>query len=732
MPHGAGDSKLRNQVIAALNGEALSLADLRVRMGKPWQQPLGRDDLDRLLQVDTSFTHVSQGIAYLPALLEGTAWTVWVDPDDGADEFVRLHPYLSPLGWWLIQGDVELIGEDGQRQGLLETKGWLLDGRDTDVLLGPDGWLDGLPGNWARVEVTGGALRWTLLDGPPSATPAQAAALRLGFERAVRDDEDTRSSTATPLPDGLVFASGDGPIHEALLADSVAFRSTTIAPLTDLYTAAGLDVRDSLVAAEGFDWDALRAWQQRNRLAIFHGLNTAQADTLAGLIDALESTSAEPSQYQAQGDLLDDGAIAAALWDEVTRHGEAAEALTGLAAPPAGAEGRSVGRAWLHARLLDRSGEAEAAIAELEAAVGTDCQHRPALLDLASLRADRGDAVGSLRLLVQAGVEPPADADEELDELNEGELLWDEVWGFAMHRPRPMARRNDLCPCGSGRKYKVCHLGRETHSLDDRAGWLYMKAIRFLRQRDGFAVERLAELVVGEDGPRSLARELRDGPFLTDVALHEEGVFEEFLTARDALLPDDEALLAAQWTLVDRSVFEVLETTGKQLVLRDIARGDRIQVVNTHPSDEVRVGTTLVGRPLPVGETFRAFSGFIPVDHGYQDTILAAIEAGSSEAIADAIGVMLAPPVLTNTDGEDLVFHTITWQVRHPDAVDAALAQAGLQGDGDNQWSLVPRLHEPAQHRHRHRPCRRRRADGRSELGRACHRAPTPRRAGDP
>ena len=186
-----------------------------------------------------------------------------------------------------------------------------------------------------------------------------------------------------------------------------------------------------------------------------------------------------------------------------------------------------------------------------------------------------------------------------------------------------------------------------------------------------------------------MARELRDGPFLTDVALHEEGVFEEFLAARDAPLPGDEALLAAQWTLVDRSVFEVLETTGKQLVLRDIARGDRIRVVNTHPSDEVRVGTTLVGRPLPVGETFRAFSGFMSVDPRYQDTILAAIEAGSSEAIADAIGVMLAPPVLTNTDGEDLVFHTITWQVRHPDAVDAALAHAGLQGDGDNQWSLV-------------------------------------------
>ena len=52
---------------------------------------------------------------------------------------------------------------------------------------------------------------------------------------------------------------------------------------------------------------------------------------------------------------------------------------------------------------------------------------------------------------------------------------------------------------------------------------------------------------------------LADGPFLRDVVLHEDGVFGEFLAARDGLLPDDEALLAAQWALVDRGVFEVLD-----------------------------------------------------------------------------------------------------------------------------------------------------------------------------
>ena len=128
------------------------------------------------------------------------------------------------------------------------------------------------------------------------------------------------------------------------------------------------------------------------------------------------------------------------------------------------------------------------------------CRHGPALVDLAGFRADRGDAAGALRLLVQAGVEPEPTTTSD-DDRDDGELLWDEVEGFATHRPRPTARRNDPCPCGSGRKYKACHLGRETHSLDDRAGWLYLKACRFLRDRRPLATEELAGLVGRRDRP---------------------------------------------------------------------------------------------------------------------------------------------------------------------------------------------------------------------------------------
>ena len=165
-----GDVKLRESVIATLGGDVMTLSLLRSRLGAPWDRPVGRDDLDRLLQRDTSFTELTDGLVFVPALVEQTAWTVRVDRDDGAEGFVRMYPDLSALGWWLIGDDVALVDGDGDRLGVLETDGWTLEGRDTDVVLGPDGWLDGLPGGWARVDVVDGALRWSRLDRPPTAT----------------------------------------------------------------------------------------------------------------------------------------------------------------------------------------------------------------------------------------------------------------------------------------------------------------------------------------------------------------------------------------------------------------------------------------------------------------------------------------------------------------------------------------------------------------------------------
>src|SRR5689334_4028799 len=65
-----------------------------------------RRRVDRLLQTDTTFGEVYDGVIHLPSLLEGTSWTVWVEADDAGHGLVRMHPYLSPMGWWLIGDEV--------------------------------------------------------------------------------------------------------------------------------------------------------------------------------------------------------------------------------------------------------------------------------------------------------------------------------------------------------------------------------------------------------------------------------------------------------------------------------------------------------------------------------------------------------------------------------------------------------------------------------------------------
>ena len=279
-----------------------------------------------------------------------------------------------------------------------------------------------------------------------------------------------------------------------MLADPGVFRGGPIAPLTDLYAAAGLVERDGTIAEPTFDWDALDAWRNRNHFLRSYGLDPSRSDQAEALVAAFEAWTdggGESATPVTTVDALDDGAVAHAVWADLEQTGAGAEQLVAFLGTLRYSDPASIGAVWVRARALDRSGEAVAAAGALEAVVEGDDRHGPALIDLAGYRADRGDAVGALRLLDRAGFGPADDHDHD-HERSDPELLWDEVEPYATHRPRATARRNDPCPCGSGRKYKVCHLGRETHTLEDRARWLYLKADRFLRDRHPDVVAELA------------------------------------------------------------------------------------------------------------------------------------------------------------------------------------------------------------------------------------------------
>jgi hypothetical protein len=63
--------------------------------------------------------------------------------------------------------------------------------------------------------------------------------------------------------------------------------------------------------------------------------------------------------------------------------------------------------------------------------------------------------------------------------------------------PKSAVSRNQPCPCGSGKKYKQCCLGKEMHPLPDRAKAIYSLLLSY-SQRPVFA-ETLARLVTRAD-----------------------------------------------------------------------------------------------------------------------------------------------------------------------------------------------------------------------------------------
>jgi hypothetical protein len=660
-----------------------------------------RERVDKLLQDDTTFAEVAGGVVHMPSMLEGTAWTVWVDAGDAGDNFVRAEPHLGVMTWWLLGDDVELVDESGAALGVLRVDSMWADEVDIDVVIGPDGWLVPFADGWATVRVVDGALNWTACAVPPEPTSRQVDAMRAGFEAAVRVAHAAAADDRPPPPDAR-HAVGDNPVHEALVADQQAFREAPVPPLPALYEAAGLEQQGATIAEQGFDWNALREWRDRNRLALGYGLDETQVDQVVFAVgacslyvadgaDALGST--EEDQLAAAmlvAGCLEDGKVAEAFWDESERSVPVADVSHFAVDLASRLDGPvPAGLAWVRARALDLDGDAAGAAALLDAAVTAGSSHGPALIELAGFRADRGDAPGALAALRRAGVAESADDDDPFGEPDDAQRLLDEVRPFAVHRPRPSTGRNDRCPCGSGRKYKVCHLGREQHPLEDRAVWLYQKAKRFLRRRAPDILEDLAREFASASDTRWHYHEMYESPWMADLALHEGLVFAEFVSEREGLLPDDEALLAAQWALVDRGVFEIARADPGRLELYDIGHGEHISVVMTNPTDRVRKGTVLFGRPLPVGDSYRAFGGFIEVSRSWVDDCLQALEEADPAEIAALAGRTMRPPQMKNTDGENLAFHTIRWRCREPDHVDGLLRRAGLNGDRDTGWSLV-------------------------------------------
>jgi hypothetical protein len=223
--------------------------------------------------------------------------------------------------------------------------------------------------------------------------------------------------------------------------------------------------------------------------------------------------------------------------------------------------------------------------------------------------------------------------------------------------PTRLLGRNQPCWCGSGRKYKNCHLNRPAlPPLPDRVAWIYRKAAAFLERRGGAAELALVEYAqaraVDPDDDDDIL-EAFDDPIVIDCALTEGGWFQRFLDERGPLLPEDEVMLVTAWMPVRRTVYEIVEVRpGTGVTVRDVATGDQLDVREQSLSEEARVGGLICARAVPDGESHQFIGGMFPVAPGKELDILALCEDGEGYELCEAVAALQDPPVPEDTEDE--------------------------------------------------------------------------------
>ena len=531
------------------------------------------------------------------------------------------------------------------------------------------------------------------------------------FASTLADLVDTRTPSHGPLMLDQAFWTALANTHDLL--------TEPMLPISELVEDVGLVIDVDWLARAGFDFDAwrlslrlgpvadsfelsqaeievvllmLRVLKKIERLsAVFEGhapgIDVAELFLGAGSGLALDAESGAQTARRDDGGgtkeilgYFQEPVICESLF-VVVRGGLEPPRVLQLFAESAeelAPESARAGLRWLQGKAREMQSDVLAAETRFADALRLDSGFYPAAYDLARCANDRSDAVGGLEYLRRAGVEPDDDLAIMLEH-------------FASLGRVDLGGKQP-CWCGSGRKYKRCHLGKEELSLADRASWLYQKAGYHSTQGPRrLGILALAQVRAAyDDGPYALLEAL-DDPLIGDIELFEGGAFREFLSERGPLLPDDELQLAQQWLLIERSVFEVIDVSpGVEMALRDVRAGEQTVVSERTASQELRAGEFICTRLLPVGDKPQMFGGVERVGMGERNELIALLDSGPAPAeLVDFLSRRLAPPVIRNTENEPMVMCEAMIRVDGPGAARRFLEQEYRNvGDSpnDSEW----------------------------------------------
>lgn len=323
--------------------------------------------------------------------------------------------------------------------------------------------------------------------------------------------------------------------------------------------------------------------------------------------------------------------------------------------------------ALLQARSAEGAGDSATAERLTSEALAAQPGLRPALMDAGEYAACRGDVHAADRYLRQA--------DHPVAEMLRTALR------CQLAPPKPARGRNQPCPCGSGRKYKVCCLAKAVHPLADRVETLYALLATYA-QRATYA-ETLSRLLTRSGSTEQAAL------YCVDLVLTDCGATERFLRARGGWLHDDERRLAESWQRIPIGLFEVRKVQrGVGVTVRPLPDGEPAFLADRLFSTSARRLDLFCGRVLHDGARARLLSLPVPVDRTDRGELLALL---ASRPSAQELAEFVAPrpaPCLQNADGDDYYDAEVIWHV--PGERDAwARLAGGLTATGEDALELL-------------------------------------------
>jgi len=216
--------------------------------------------------------------------------------------------------------------------------------------------------------------------------------------------------------------------------------------------------------------------------------------------------------------------------------------------------------------------------------------------------------------------------------------------------------RNDPCYCGSGKKYKQCHMAadlaadRENRAWADASRDLRFELLKFadddrFQDEAGAAAAHYWDNLYTADTVESMspseAERFFDW-FIFDHSSSKDGerVVDAFRNERGPGLSSQQRELLDRWAAgAPMGGYELTGYERQMLQLREIVSGDALEVYEPGGHGNATTGSIIIGRPVAAQDRYEFFSmpAYIPTDEiaDLREKLAAAREADDAGNAAD-------------------------------------------------------------------------------------------------